>query len=193
MSDCDEDVEKALATLEHLSARELEVTGEKLARRRDGLRAFGLVFADVARTRRGGSVDNARFQLVKRRLPASTSASPNRSKMPRRPSGRMCARRWPSGIRNPRRPQAPRARATARADRPVRLEVGGRDCSAGSGSMSPASHRSRASVTRGVIRPPFRFPRRRRCPRSCPRSDFRRPDGAPRLPLWPEKHLIPCR
>jgi hypothetical protein len=58
-------LDKALATLEDLSARELEVTGEKLSRRRDGLRNFGLIFGDVARKRRSESwsADNARFQL----------------------------------------------------------------------------------------------------------------------------------
>jgi hypothetical protein len=56
-------VDKALAALEDLSARELEVTGEKLSRRRDGFRNFGHVFAEVAQKRRSESSDNARFQL----------------------------------------------------------------------------------------------------------------------------------
>ena len=42
-----------------------DLPGEKLSRRRDGLRDFGLVFGDVARGRGGGSrsADNARFHL----------------------------------------------------------------------------------------------------------------------------------
>jgi hypothetical protein len=58
-------MEKALATLEDLRARELEVTGEKLSRRRDGLHNFGLVFGDVPQARRGESwsAGNSRFHL----------------------------------------------------------------------------------------------------------------------------------
>jgi hypothetical protein len=61
----DKHMEKALATLEDLSARELEVTGEKLSLRRDGLRSFGLVFGDVTQARRGESwsAGNSRFHL----------------------------------------------------------------------------------------------------------------------------------
>jgi hypothetical protein len=61
----DKHMEKALATLEDLSARELEVTGEKLSLRRDSLRSFGLVFGDVTQARRGESwsAGNSRFHL----------------------------------------------------------------------------------------------------------------------------------
>jgi hypothetical protein len=41
------------------------VTGEKLSRRRDGFRNFGLVFGDVDQARRGGSwsAGQSRFHL----------------------------------------------------------------------------------------------------------------------------------
>ena len=46
-------VEKALAALEDLSARELEATAAKLVNRRDGWREFGLFFSALADERRG--------------------------------------------------------------------------------------------------------------------------------------------
>lgn len=49
----DEYVEKALATLEDLRARELEATAAKLVNRRDGWREFGLFFSALADERRG--------------------------------------------------------------------------------------------------------------------------------------------
>jgi hypothetical protein len=49
----DKHVEKALATLEDLSARELEATAAKLVNRRDGWREFGLFFSAPADERRG--------------------------------------------------------------------------------------------------------------------------------------------
>jgi len=117
MTDCDKDVEKALASLEDLSARELEVTGEKLARRRDGLRAFGPVFADVARKRRGGPADNARFQL-KTAIARVDERLAEQSKVLRHPSGRMCVTPWPSG-----RP----ARAASVTPRPSASQASWRD------------------------------------------------------------------
>jgi hypothetical protein len=42
-----------LATLEGLSARELEATAAKLVNRRDGWREFGLFFSTLADERRG--------------------------------------------------------------------------------------------------------------------------------------------
>jgi hypothetical protein len=56
---------KALAALEDVSLRELEAVAEKLSRRRDGLRNFGLVFGDVAQAHRGESwsAGNSRFHL----------------------------------------------------------------------------------------------------------------------------------
>lgn len=50
----DEVVLRALVALDEVSLRELEVAGERLSRRRDGLQAFGQVFADVANERDGG-------------------------------------------------------------------------------------------------------------------------------------------
>jgi hypothetical protein len=50
----DEVVLRALAALDEMSLRELEVAGERLLLRRDGLQAFGRVFADVANERDGG-------------------------------------------------------------------------------------------------------------------------------------------
>jgi hypothetical protein len=50
----DEVVLTALAALDEVSLRELEVAGERLSLRRDGLQAFGQVFADVANERDGG-------------------------------------------------------------------------------------------------------------------------------------------
>ena len=75
----DKHVEKALATLEDLSARELEATGEKLVNRRDGWREFGLFFsalADERRGQRGWGAGDLPF-------PASMIASWSESRMPR--------------------------------------------------------------------------------------------------------------
>ena len=49
----DKHVEQALATLEDLSARELEATAAKLVNRRDGWREFGQFFSALADERRG--------------------------------------------------------------------------------------------------------------------------------------------
>jgi hypothetical protein len=49
----DKHVENALATLDGLSARELEATAAKLVNRRDGWREFGLFFSALADERRG--------------------------------------------------------------------------------------------------------------------------------------------
>ena len=43
--------------------RELEVTAEKLARRRDGFREFGFVFSDAAGERQGQSWKSSRQHL----------------------------------------------------------------------------------------------------------------------------------
>ena len=70
---------KALAALDDVSLRELEAVAEKLTRRRDGLREFGIVFSDAARARRGGAGP-------------STKPSQRRLRKPRHPSGSTCAR-----------------------------------------------------------------------------------------------------
>jgi hypothetical protein len=54
---------KALAALDDVSLRELEVVAEKLSRRRDGLREFGCVFGDAARARRGDGFGSASYHL----------------------------------------------------------------------------------------------------------------------------------
>ena len=56
-------MEKALATLEDVSMRELEVTAEKLTRRRDGFREFGFVFSDAAGEHQGQSWKSSRQHL----------------------------------------------------------------------------------------------------------------------------------
>ena len=65
MSDpVDEHLDKALASLDDLTVRELEVTAEALASRRHPLHAFSSVFRDVADARTGGwKADIARFHL----------------------------------------------------------------------------------------------------------------------------------
>jgi hypothetical protein len=50
-----EHISRALAALDDVSIRQLEVAGERLSLRRDGLQAFGQVFLDVANQRQGGS------------------------------------------------------------------------------------------------------------------------------------------
>jgi hypothetical protein len=47
-------IARALAALDDVSIRQLEVAGERLTLRWDGLQAFGQVFADVANERDGG-------------------------------------------------------------------------------------------------------------------------------------------
>jgi hypothetical protein len=92
----DKHVEQALATHEGLSARELEATAAKLVNRRDGWREFGLFFSALADERRG----HRAWVPASFPFPASTIASWSESRMLRHPSGRMCAMRWPSDIRN---------------------------------------------------------------------------------------------
>jgi hypothetical protein len=56
MSDAvDEHLERALASLADVSTRQLHATAEALERSRNGLRAFGGVFRDVATSREVGS------------------------------------------------------------------------------------------------------------------------------------------
>lgn len=60
----DRHVEMALAALDDVSLRELEAVAEKLTRRRDGLREFGIVLGDVASGRRGAfGGKNSKFHL----------------------------------------------------------------------------------------------------------------------------------
>jgi hypothetical protein len=56
----DEHVEKALASIEDLRARELEATAAKLVNRRDGWLEFGLFFSALADERRGHHVWGSR-------------------------------------------------------------------------------------------------------------------------------------
>jgi hypothetical protein len=56
-------VAKALAALDDVSLRELEVMAEKFSRRRDGLREFGCVFGDAARARSGEGFGSASYHL----------------------------------------------------------------------------------------------------------------------------------
>jgi len=54
---------RALAALDDVSLRALEVVAEKLTRRVDGLREFGCVFGDAARARRGYGSGSASYHL----------------------------------------------------------------------------------------------------------------------------------
>ena len=65
MSDAvDEHLDKAFASLNELTVRELRATAEALERQRNGLRRFAAVFRGVADARMGGwDTDLARFHL----------------------------------------------------------------------------------------------------------------------------------
>jgi hypothetical protein len=58
----EKDVTKALTALNQASIRQLEIAGDRLLQRRDGLQAFGQVFKDVANERDGG-FGQARYHL----------------------------------------------------------------------------------------------------------------------------------
>jgi hypothetical protein len=49
-----EQIARALAALDDVSIRQLEVAGERLTERKGALHAFGQVFLDVANQRQGG-------------------------------------------------------------------------------------------------------------------------------------------
>jgi hypothetical protein len=106
----DEHLDKALASLKDLTVRELEATSGALELRKDGLGKFASTFPQVAHAREGGWGRIFPTSPVGSVSPAPTRSSPRRSRMLRRPSGRMCRMRRPSGIRNP----APLPRACRR-------------------------------------------------------------------------------
>ena len=56
-------IDKALASLDDVSARELEAVAEKFVRPRDGLREFGFVFSAVCDERSGHAIVDPRFRL----------------------------------------------------------------------------------------------------------------------------------
>jgi hypothetical protein len=47
-------IARALAALDDVSIRQLEVAGKRLTKRKDALHAFGQVFLDMANERQGG-------------------------------------------------------------------------------------------------------------------------------------------
>ena len=60
----DDHLDKAIASLDDLTVRELEATSEALERRKDGLEKFASIFRQVAHAREGGwSTDLPRFHL----------------------------------------------------------------------------------------------------------------------------------
>ena len=65
MSDpVDEHLDKAFASLDDFTVRELEATSEALERRKDGVRHFASIFRQVAHAREGGWDDSLpRFHL----------------------------------------------------------------------------------------------------------------------------------
>jgi hypothetical protein len=74
--------------------RELQATADALERSRDGLGKFSGVFRDVADAREGGcGASLARYHLGEN-VRALTRSSQSGSRMPRRPSGAMCATRY---------------------------------------------------------------------------------------------------
>ena len=101
MSDLvDEHLDRAFASLDEVPVRELVATSEALERRKDGLRNFVSIFRQVAQAREGGwGTDLPRFHLRRTSL-VRTKSSPTGWRMRRHRSGGMCARRWPTGIRN---------------------------------------------------------------------------------------------
>jgi hypothetical protein len=82
-------IARALAALDDVSIRQLEVAGERLTLRRDGLQAFGQVFADVANERDGG-FRQPRYHL-KNAIDAADDRLRERIEHAEAPSGRMCA------------------------------------------------------------------------------------------------------
>jgi hypothetical protein len=64
VSDVDEHLDTAIASLDDFTARELEATSEALARRKDGLRDFASIFRNVANARgESWGTDVPRFHL----------------------------------------------------------------------------------------------------------------------------------
>ena len=64
MSEVDKHLDKAFASLDDLSLRELEATAEALERRRDGLGKFSSIFRNVAHARgESWGTDLPRFHL----------------------------------------------------------------------------------------------------------------------------------
>ena len=112
MSDpVDEHLDKAFASLEDFTVRELMATSEALERRRDSLRDFASIFRQVADARgESWGTDLPRFHLGEC-VSRADDSSPCRLRMRRPRFGAMCAMRWPSGIRNSpppfRNPPAP--------------------------------------------------------------------------------------
>lgn len=89
-----EQIARALAALDDVSIRQLEVAGERLTKRKDALHAFGQVFLDVANERQGG-FGQAKWHLGKQsRRPMIESQRSSRTG--RRCSGDTRARRWKS-------------------------------------------------------------------------------------------------
>ena len=77
----DEHLDKALASLNDLTVRELEATSDALERRKDGLGKFASTFPQVAHAREGGWGRIFPTSPVGSVSPVPTRSSPRRSQM----------------------------------------------------------------------------------------------------------------
>jgi hypothetical protein len=116
MSDAlDEHLDKAFASLDDISVRELEATAEALERPRDVLGRFSSVFRDVAFAREAAGTGAWPASTCAATSSVAEKTSSSGSRRPRRPSGAPYATLLPSSRTTVRSAQSRSARRRAAA------------------------------------------------------------------------------